>query len=56
MGKLQGQRPRGRPERRWENNIKLNLREILCGGRDWIELEAVQWQVFANAIMNLQVP
>jgi len=39
MGKPEGKRPLGRPRRRWDdNNNKLNLREVGCGGTDWIEL------------------
>jgi hypothetical protein len=35
-GKPEGKRPLGRPRRRWEDNIKIDLREIGCGGMDWI--------------------
>jgi hypothetical protein len=38
MGKSEGKRPLGRPRRRWEDNIKMNLQEIECRGMDWIEL------------------
>jgi len=38
VGKLEGKRPLGRPWRRWENNIKMNLQEVVCGSMDWIEL------------------
>ena len=38
VGKPEGKRPLGRPRRRWEDNIKLNLQEVGCGGMDWIEL------------------
>jgi len=37
-GKLKGKRPLGRPRRGWENNTKMNLQEMGCGGMDWIEL------------------
>ena len=36
VGKPEGKRPRGRPRRRWEDNIKMDLREVGCGGMDWI--------------------
>ena len=36
--KSEGKRPLGRPRRIWENNIKMNLQELGCGGMDWIEL------------------
>jgi len=38
MGKPEGKRPLGRPRRRWEDNMKMDLREVGCGGTDWIEL------------------
>jgi len=38
VGKPEGKRPLGRPRRRWEDNIKLDLQEVGCGGMDWIEL------------------
>jgi len=36
--KIEGKRPLGRPRRRWEDNIKMDLQEVGCGGKDWIEL------------------
>ena len=38
VGKAEGKRPLGRPRRRWEDNIKTDLKEVGCGGMDWIEL------------------
>jgi hypothetical protein len=38
VGKPEGKRPYGRPKRRWEDNIKMNLQEVGCGSVDWIEL------------------
>jgi len=38
VGKPEGNRPLGRPRNRWEDNIKMDLQEIGCGGMDWIEL------------------
>jgi len=38
VGKPEGRRPLGRPRRRWEGNIKMDLQEVGCGGMDWIEL------------------
>jgi hypothetical protein len=38
VGKPEGRRPLGRPRRRWEDNIKMDLREVGCGGMEWIEL------------------
>jgi len=47
VGKPEGKRPLGRPRRRWEDNIKLNLQEVGCGGMDWIELawDRDRWRV-----------
>jgi hypothetical protein len=38
VGKPEGKRPVGRPRRRWEDNMKMDLQEVGCGGMDWIEL------------------
>jgi hypothetical protein len=48
----------GSPRRRWENNIKMDLQEVGCGGIDWIELaqDRNRWRAPVNAVMNLQVP
>ena len=51
-------KPLGRPRRRWEDNIKMDLQEVGCGGMDWIELaqDTDRWQALVNAVMNLRVP
>jgi hypothetical protein len=56
--KPEGKRPLGRPRRRWEDNIKIDLQEVGCGGMDWIELaqDRDRWLALLNAIMNLRVP
>ena len=41
VGKPEGKRPLGRPRRRWDDNIKMDLQEVRCGGMDWIELAQV---------------
>jgi hypothetical protein len=58
VGKPEGKRPLGRPRRRWEDNIKMDLREIGIDWANWIRLDQdrVQWLAFVNTIMNLQVP
>jgi hypothetical protein len=54
----EGKRPLGIPRRRWEDNIKLNLREIWVDVANWIQLtqDRVQWRAFLNTVMNLRVP
>jgi hypothetical protein len=58
FGKAERKRPLGRPRRRWEDNIKLDLREIGIDGANWIRLahDRVQWRAFVNTIMTLRVP
>ena len=58
VGKPEGKRPLGRPRRRWEDNIKMDLQEMGCGGIDWIELaqDRDRWRALVNAVMNLRVP
>jgi hypothetical protein len=57
VGNPEGKRPLGRPRRRWEDNIKMNLREIEWGGMDWIDLtqDKDQWRALVNTVMNLPV-
>jgi hypothetical protein len=54
----ESKRPLGRPKRRWEDNIKMDLREIEIYGANWIQLaqDRVQWRAFVNTVMNLRVP
>ena len=58
VGKPVGKRPLGRPRHRWEDNIKMDLQEIWCGGMDRIELaqDRDSWRAFMNAVMNLRIP
>ena len=58
MGKLEGKRPLGRSRCRWEDNIKVHLQEVGCGGMNWINefQDRDRWWALVNAVMNLQVP
>jgi len=57
VGKPAGKRSLGRPRRRWEDNIKMYLREVRCGGMDGIELaqDRGRWWALLNEVMNLWV-
>jgi hypothetical protein len=54
----EGKRPPRRIRHRWQDNIKINLKEIEYEGVDWIQVawDRDQWQAFVNTVMNLQVP
>jgi hypothetical protein len=54
----QGRRPLGRPRRRWEDNIKMDLREVGWGGMDCINVaqDRDRWRALVNVVMNLRVP
>jgi hypothetical protein len=57
VGKPEGKRPLGRQRRRWEDNNKMNLQEVECGGMDWIQLaqDRDRWWAIVNAVMNFRV-
>jgi hypothetical protein len=57
MGKPEGKRPLGRPKRRWEDNIRMDLQEVGCGGMGWNGLAQYRdrWRALVNAVMNLRV-
>jgi hypothetical protein len=57
IGFWQGKETTGEIMRRWEDNIRMNLQEVGCGGTDWIGLaqDRDRWQTLVNEVMNLQV-
>jgi hypothetical protein len=58
VGRPEGKRRLGRPRRRWEYNIKMDLKETGIDGANWIRLarDRVRWRAFVNTVMNLRVP
>jgi len=58
VGKPERKRSLERPRHRWEDNIKMDLQEVGCGGVDWIDLsqDRDRWRAFVTAVMNLRVP
>jgi hypothetical protein len=58
VGKPEGKRPLERPRRRWEDNIRMDLQQVVCGGMDWIGLaqDRDRWRTTVNAVMNPRVP
>jgi hypothetical protein len=58
MGKPEGRRALKRPRCRWEDNIKMDLREVGWGAIGWIDLaqDKDRWCALVNTVMNLQVP
>jgi len=58
LGKPEVKRQLGRPRRRWDDNIKVDLQEVGCGGMDWIELaqDRDRWRALVKVVVNLRVP
>ena len=58
VGKPEGKRHLGKPRRRWEDNIKMDLREVGCDLGDWIALadDRDQWKAYIRVVLNLRVP
>jgi hypothetical protein len=58
VGKPEGKMPLGRPRRRWEDNVRMDLQEVGCGREDWIwpAQDRDRWRVLVSAVRNLRVP
>jgi hypothetical protein len=58
VGRPEDKRPLGRPKRRWEDNIRMDLREMGIDGTNWSRLaqDRVRWRAFMNMVMNIRVP
>jgi hypothetical protein len=58
FGSLNEKRPLGRPRRRWEDDIKMDLMEVVREGVDWIHLaqDVNQWRAAVNTVMDIRVP
>ena len=56
--KREGRRPLGRPRRIWEDNIKMDLQEVICGNMDGVDLsqDGDRWRALVTAVMKLRVP
>jgi hypothetical protein len=57
VGRPEGRRQLGKPRRRWEDNIKMNLQEVGWGSMDWIDMaqDRDRWRDLVNAVINLRV-
>jgi hypothetical protein len=57
-GRPEGKRSLERPRHRWEDNMKMGLREVGCGCMDWIDVaqKRDRWRAFVNAVMKIRVP
>jgi 3-oxoacyl-ACP reductase-like protein len=58
VGKTEGRGPLGRPRRRWEYNIKMDLQQVGCESMEWIDVAQYRerWRALVNAVKNLRVP
>jgi hypothetical protein len=58
VGRPEGRIPLGRPRRRWEDHIRMDLQEVGWKGMDWIDMaqDRNRWRALVSAVMNLRVP
>jgi hypothetical protein len=58
VGRPEGRRPLGRPRRKWEDNIKMYLQEVVWKDMDWIDMaqDRDRWRALVSAVMNIRVP
>jgi hypothetical protein len=58
VGKPEGKRPLGRPRRRWDDDVRMDVQEVGCGFWDWIGLaqDRDRWRALVSAVRNLRVP
>ena len=58
VGNPKGKRSLGRRRHRWEDNIKMDLQVVGCGGVDWVKLaqDRDRWWELVNVVINLQIP
>ena len=58
VGRPEGKRPLGRPRRKWEDNIKMDLQKVGLEGKDWIDLaqDRDSWRALVNTVMNFRAP
>ena len=58
VGRSEGKRPLGRPRRKWEDNIKMDLQKVGLEGKDWIDLaqDRDSWRALVNTVMNFRAP
>jgi hypothetical protein len=56
--KPEGKKPLGRPRHRWQDNTKMYLQEVGCGGVDWIDSaqDREGWRAVVSAVLNLRIP
>jgi hypothetical protein len=58
VGKPERKRPLGRLRRRWEDNLRIDIQEVVCGCEDWIGMaqDRDRWRTLVSAVRNLRIP